>query len=71
MPGQAIRCTLAHLTIPPHLSQAATQAMMHLTDITDSWKVKVSNVAASHLIVDLEILLFIALQTFTKIFLSE
>lgn len=40
MPGQAIRCTLAHLTIPPYLSEAAMQAMTHLMDVTESWKVK-------------------------------
>ncbi|XP_045126379.1 uncharacterized protein LOC123513327 isoform X2 [Portunus trituberculatus] len=40
MPAQAIRCTLAHLTIPPYLNEPAMQTMTHLMDLTDSWKVK-------------------------------
>lgn len=38
--AQAIRCSLAHLSIPPSLMQAAAQAMLHLADNTNSWTVK-------------------------------
>lgn len=40
MPCQAIRCSLAHITIPPYLSKAATQTMTQLLDVAGSWKVK-------------------------------
>lgn len=43
LPGQAIHCSLAHLTIPSPCWEAATQAMVHMTDVTDIWTVKVSD----------------------------
>ncbi|XP_050712571.1 uncharacterized protein LOC126996244 [Eriocheir sinensis] len=41
IPGQAISCTLPHTAVPDNLKEAATQAMLGLTDMTDSWTVKV------------------------------
>lgn len=41
MPGQAISCTLPHIAVPDNLKEAATQAMLGLTDMTDCWTVKV------------------------------
>ena len=61
MPGQAIRCTLAHITIPPYLSQAARQTMTHIMDVTDSWIVKVGGGTAFH-ILDVEQLVIMSVM---------